>query len=214
VSGWPLVLRHADVKRVANHNASLLVLTGSIRLGMCELQDALIVRRNERYRKDGRFDLQQDPAIRTIAITKIDQLRLMDVDLGIIRAAGFKTQRDFYDDWLQRRSFIDPELEVRVCRFSMAEPVRLLHRRAHRGYTSDPRLAAQGEPEALSREDLSKLSNAATQRYEREHAREVARRRAASIRARRRDAERRGEWRMAIKLTEQLADLEKAARAA
>jgi hypothetical protein len=211
---WPLVLRHADVQRAVNRRAGRLILTGSVKRGICELQDALIVRRNERYRKNGRSDLQQDPTVATIAITEIDQLRLVDVDLGIIRAAGFKTQRDFYDDWLQRRSFIDLELEVRVCRFSMAEPVRLLHRRAHRGYTSDPRLAAQGEPEALSREDLSKLSNAATQRYEREHAQEIARRQANSIRARRRDAERRGEWRQAIKLTEQLADLEKAARAA
>lgn len=212
--GYPLVLRHADVQRIVNRSASLLILTGTVRPGTCQIQDALIVRRNERHRKAGRFDLQTDPIIRTVEITHVDTVRLIDLDLAIVRAAGFKIQRDFYDDWLERRGHIDPSLEVRVCRFVTVEPVRMLHRRVHRGYTTNPALAAHGEPAALTAGELAKLSNAATQRYERERRLELGRRQAESIKARRRLAEARGDYAEAVRLTEDLADLARQADAA
>lgn len=214
MTGYPLVLRHEDIKRVLNRNASRLILTGTVRPGAHHLQDAQIVRKNERHRKNGRHDLQQDPTVRHITITHVDTIPLIVVDLTIVLAAGFKTQRDFYDDWLARRHTIDPDLPVHVVHFSPAEPVRLLHRRLHRGYTTDPRQAAPGEPEALSAIDLKKYADTAAWRYEQQHRDEMARRQAESLKLRRRQAEARGDYEEAVLLTQELADLARHASAA
>lgn len=68
--GYPLVLRHADVQRIINRSASHLILTAAVKPGTHQIQDAQIVRRNERHRKQGRYDLQHDPTIRTVEVRR------------------------------------------------------------------------------------------------------------------------------------------------
>lgn len=166
-AGYPLILRHADITRVVNRNASRLILTRNMKLGSYELQDDHVVRRNERYRKDGRWDLMYDPGVVTIEISEITSMTLMDLNLAIVRAAGFKTQREFYDAWVEHRS-INPATQVRVCRFMLIEPVRMLHRNVHRGYTTNPGLAARDEPSALSVSELKRYADTARWRDDQE----------------------------------------------
>lgn len=210
MSAWPLEIPHADAQRVLK-GASVLIVTRSVKPGAYELQDALIVRRNARYRRDGRHDLQASPDVASIVVKTVDEMRLMDLDLAIVRAAGFKTQRDFYDDWYQRRGWIDGETLVRVCRVRIVEPVRMLHQRVHRGYTTDPTRAARDEPSALSASELRELAGAAHRRYEREHAAEIQRRELVSLMARWRQAAKAGNYAEAIRLSRQLARLRDAA---
>lgn len=213
MSAWPLEIPHADAQRILK-GASTLIVTRSVKPGAYDLQDALIVRRNARYRKDGRHDLQASPDVTSIVVKAVDEMRLMDLDLAIVRSAGWKAQRDFYDDWYQRRGWIDGETLVRVCRVRIVEPVRMLHRRVHRGYTTDPAKAVRDEPSALSASELRELAGAAHRRFEREHARELRDRAMSSLKARRRQAEKAGNYRESIRLTRQIEKLERGELAA
>lgn len=168
MSTWPLILPHADITRVVNRNASRLISTRTLKRGAYQLQDAHIVDRNARYRKDGRWDLHYDPGVVTVEISEVASTTLMALDLGVVRAAGFKTQRDFYDDWLERRGWVDPDLEIRVYRFSLTEPVRMLHRNVHRGYTTNTADAARDEPSALSVSELRRYADTARWRDDQE----------------------------------------------
>lgn len=181
---WPLILPHADAQRVAR-GASCLVLTCAAKPGPRTVQDALAVARNTRYVAAGRRDMQESPDVAEIEVIAVMELMLMELTLAIVRASGFKTQRDFFDDWYQRRRWIDPAQLVRVCEIRRIEPVRMLHRRVHRGYTTDPRLAAHGEPSALSAADLARYADTARWRDDLErrrvaHDRRISRRRRAA----------------------------------
>lgn len=138
-----LVLPHPDAVRVLK--ASTLILTRQVEFDVYEIHDGLTVRRNTRLRRDGRFDEQADPLVATIRFEQITETTLIGLDLKTIRSAGWKTQRDFYDDWLDRRHHIDPDEVVRACRFVHTEADRFLDRRLHRAYTTDPARAVIGE---------------------------------------------------------------------
>jgi hypothetical protein len=205
VNRWPLVLSHADVRRILQRHASSLVLTVRPKLGAYVVQDALTVRRNERLRKAGRGSEQQDPDVFTIEITDVAPMWLRDLDYAIVRAAGWQTQRDFFDDWLGRKGHIDPDQDVYVARFRPAERPRFLHRRTFSGYTFEPALAMHGEPEALSAEQLRDLSS--RQAVDRERRRELCRQRAQSIALRVRHAQREGKTDEVLALRDELERL-------
>jgi hypothetical protein len=175
VNPWPIILPHAQIARMLARRTSRLILTARLRPGTYHVHDALSVRQNERRRRAGRFTEQQDPTIFAITITGIRELALVDLDLVTVRAAGYRTQRDFYDDWLRRRHHLDPRETARVCAFAFEAPERYLHQRAHRGYTENPLQAARGEPAALSAAELADLSAGARRRHQ-QHQREDARR--------------------------------------
>jgi hypothetical protein len=168
MSGYPLILRHADITRVVNRNATRLILTRNIKPGVYELQDQHIVKRNDRYKKQGRWDLQYDPSVVSINVENVERLRLGDLTLGIVRGAGYRTQRDFYDDWFATRRSIDPDAQVRVARFMLVEAVRMLHRNVARGYTTNPREAVRDEPSALSESELKRYADTARWRDDQE----------------------------------------------
>ena len=209
MNSFPLVLPHADIRRILERHASRLVSTARARRGAYTIQDAITVRRNERLRKDGRPEEQQDPDICAIQITEVMPIALVDVDFRTVRACGFKTQRDFYDDWLERRRAIDPRQGVWSVAFHLVEQPRFLHRRTFGGYTTDPSMAMFGEPEALGAEDLKLLAGDARIRLERERQEELCRQQVRSISLRLRAAtkDRRPDEVLALKLElDRLAD--------
>lgn len=189
---FPLVLAHSQIRRMLERSTSRLVTPTRPHLGGYVVQDALTVRRNERKRKSGRADEQLTPDVCAITITAVDWSRLGDLDYRTIHSAGFRTQRDFYDDWFRRRQWIDVGQDVYVSSFHFIEPSRFLHYKTFGGYTTDPALSLPGEPEALSADDLQRLSAGARARYEREHRERIHLERARSISLRVREAARAG----------------------
>lgn len=161
MTGWPLLLPHDTIRRILNHNTRLLIHTRHLKPGEYQVQDEGLEQRNRQHRQEGRDDLQSDPNVVSIVITHVQRTTLLDIDLAMARAAGYRTQRDFYDAWLERRRVIIPGLEVLVHAFRLAETPRYLHERVHRGYTSDPARAARGEPEALDAMDLRRYADTA-----------------------------------------------------
>lgn len=192
VNRFPLVLAHSQIRRMLERRPSALVSTTRPRLGGYVVQDALTVRRNERFRRANRSDQQLSPDICAISITAVDWLTLGGLDYPTIHACGFRTQRDFYDDWLRRRQSIDVCQDVCVARFHFIEQPRFLHYKTFGGYTTDPALSMPGEPEALSADDLQRLSAGSRARYEREHRDRLHLERARSISLRVREATRAG----------------------
>jgi hypothetical protein len=189
---YPLVLPHADVRRILERHATRLVVTARAHRGAYTVQDAFTVRRNERLRKAGRLEEQSDPDVCALQITDVEPIALADVDYRTVRQCGFKTQRDFFDDWLARRRHIDPAQDVWSVGFQIIEQPRFLHKRTFAGYTSDPSLAMFGEPEALGAEDLRHLAGSARARLERERHEELRRQRARNLTVRYREALRLG----------------------
>jgi hypothetical protein len=161
MTGYPLVLRHADITRIVNRNATRLIVTRTIKPGIYTIHDQHVVRRNDRYKKQGRWDLQHDPSVVAINVETVERLRLGDLTLGIVRGAGYRTQREFYDDWYETHRTIDPESQVRVARFMLVEAVRMLHRNVARGYTTNTRDAVRDEPSALSESELKRYADTA-----------------------------------------------------
>lgn len=205
MSQFPLTLRHHDIRRLVEHKAHCLVLSRRLALGAVAINDARVEHRNNQARRQNRPDLQQDSHVMTVEIDDRREMRLMDLTLGIVMAAGFKTQRDFFDEWLQRRRWIDCELQVFVYSFHLVSDARYLHVRVHRGYTSYPSLAARGEPEALSKDELEELSRRARQRQEQDEAFQRQARRSIGLRAK--DAAVRGDLKTFGALSAELAAL-------
>jgi hypothetical protein len=168
MSGWPLVLRHADITRIVNRNATRLIVTRNVKPGVYTIHDQHVVRRNDRYKKQGRWDLQHDPSVVAINVESVERLPLGDLTLGIVRSAGYRTQREFYDDWYQTKRHLDPETQVRVARFMLVEAVRMLHRNVARGYTTNTRDAVRDEPSALSESELKRYADTARWRDDQE----------------------------------------------
>lgn len=158
MSQYPLALLHSHTRRILSQHATKLILTRRLPLGEQEIHDALIIRRNERHRRNGRPDLQQDPHVITVRLESRVSQPLLDLELMTVRQAGYPTLEDFYQDWLQRRRRIDTQQQVYVHVFQPIEQARYLHVRIHRGYTSDPAQAAWNEPQALSSVELDDLA--------------------------------------------------------
>jgi hypothetical protein len=187
-AGWPLVLPHQQIGRILNRRADRLVLTAHVRPGGYDVQDALALRRNERRRRAGRISELEDPIVFAIEIVHIHETTLLDLDLRTVCGAGYKTQRDFYDDWLRRRRHINPAQPVRVCHFNFRARERYLHRWVHRGYTTNPADAASFEPAALSAVELAELARDAARRLDRIRREDARRRRVRSLNVRLREA--------------------------
>lgn len=83
----------------------------------------------------------------------------------------------------------------------------LLARKSQYGYTSDPALAMFAEPEAVAPADLERLSRRAADRYAREHAEELAQRRARSIGTQVKEAARRYDFSAFERLGHELVSL-------
>lgn len=158
MSQYPLVLSHPQVRRIMDRNATSLILSRRLPLGEIDIHDSLTLQRNQRHRKSGRVDLQEDPLVMTVEIADREPMPLMELTLKMVRGAGHKTTEDFYCDWIERRRKIDVELQVYVYGFQRVSTARFLHVRVHRGYTSNAAQAARGEPEAISSDELEKLS--------------------------------------------------------
>lgn len=58
-------------------------------------------------------------AIGRFLVISIEQAKLMDLEFADARAEGFKTQRDFYDHWLQAYGHIDPDQRVWMIGFTV-----------------------------------------------------------------------------------------------
>ena len=211
---FPLVLPHSQIRRMLERHPSRFVSTTHRHRGSHTVQDALTVRRNERFRNAGRDDQQTSPDAFAITITAADLERLGGLDYLTIHACGFRTQRDFYDDWLRRRHAIDVHQDVYVVRFHFIEQSRFLHRKTFGGYTADPALSMPGEPEALSADDLERLGAGAWARYECEHRDEICLERARSISLRVREAARAGDYEEVLALRAELERLAAAMTAA
>ncbi len=175
---FPITVPHDQVGRILRKHASVLILTRRLRRERrYEIHDSLTVRRNARHRRAGRPDLQSDPRVLAIDVLAVEETTLFGLDLVTVRAAGFPTQRDFYDDWLRRRRRLELDLPVFVHTFLIAEEPRFLAARIHRGYTSDPEHAVLGEGEALGAAEQQEISRAAFERDDRirrEKAKEAA----------------------------------------
>jgi hypothetical protein len=102
----------------------------------------------------------------TIRVTGVRRCALRDLDFPACRAAGHRTQRDFFDAWYERHGIIDPDRVVTVAVFVLAEDARWLHRRVHRGYTHDPAESAD-YVQALDRADLERYADSARWRDDR-----------------------------------------------
>lgn len=179
-SRWPLVLPHAQIRRMVV-GASLLILSRQLTDDAYEVHDELAVRRNARHKRSGRSDLQTDPAMFVIEITDITERQLLDLDLLAVRQAGFKTLEEFYCEWLQRRRAIVVGLDVKLYTFRVAEDALYLHKRVHRGYTRNPNHAIPDEPQVVDREVLDRFAEDARDRYVAQHADELAKREARSL---------------------------------
>lgn len=179
---FPLVLPHAQVRRILDRKANRLIVTRQIKQGTYDVQDALAARRLDRYLKGPRMgEPPPSASVFAITVTEVWETTLTGLDFATIRAAGFKTQRDFYDEWIEWRRHIDPDELVRVCAFGFTDPGRFLHAKVHRGYTTNPAESARGEPQALSSGELKELAGDAARRFDRQRREEIRRRQARSL---------------------------------
>ena len=191
MANFPLTVHHDDARRIARANA--LILTRQVKLGVYDVQDALLVRQNERRRQIGAEDVA-DAIVARITIGYVYTVTLLQLNLSDVKAAGHKTQRDFFDVWLKRYSTIEPDTVVNVCRFEHAEPApRFLTAKPPYGITTRRDKAARGEPECVPSMELADLATANTRRYEETHNEDLRRRRAQSIAQLAKDAARRGD---------------------
>lgn len=109
------------------------------------------------------FDGDESPVRLTVLDVRdatLDELTLADA-----RACGFRTRAALIADWKSQH----PRTPyVRLVRFMVGDlrdaPRLLSASLARRNYTASPRLAADGEPEALSKEQLAAITTAARQR--------------------------------------------------
>jgi hypothetical protein len=156
----PILLSRGEIRRL-QRGAPLLVLANPRSgTGTYPVYELEVFRRNrDRHERSEAYRL-------TLEIEAVRSCRLHDLDYEIARRAGHRTQRDFYDCWLERYRCITPGQLVVVASVRVVDTPRLLHRQVHRGYTRNPSQAAFGEPEALSRDDLQRLSMRARERHE------------------------------------------------
>lgn len=151
-------LTHRAVRRLVEGKASVLILDSEWKIGRYDIADAAILRRNRRLRECGRFEEQEDETVLSIELRSHHRCPLLELDFKTIHRAGFRTSEDFYVDWREGRRRVDDDAQVNVYGFVAVAQERFLHTRVHRGYTSDPSLAARGEPEALSTDDLERVT--------------------------------------------------------
>lgn len=177
---WPLVLPHAQIRRMLDSH-HLLISTRDLHADAYEVHDASTVRLNYRRKRDGRSDLQDDPAVFVIEVTHVERRPLLDLDLVTVRRAGFKTLEDFYLDWIAAHRRVVVGSDVRLYTFAIAAEERYLHRRAHRGYTRNPGEAVRDEPQPIDSATTLRYAADARDRYAAEHADDIARREARAL---------------------------------
>ena len=180
---YPLVLPHVYVRRVLDRRASVLILTRRVSPGIYEIHDAQRVGRNRAHCRNGRPDLQTDPAVLTIEVVAVERYRAGDLPILLLRQAGYKTSDEFRGDWIARRRTFDAGREVLVCAFRITGD-RYLSIRPEHGYTSDPAQAAQGENGPIAALDQETLNRYARSAFERDDALRRERIRAAANHAR------------------------------
>lgn len=180
---WPLVLQHSDIRRMLVPKTQLLILSRALDQDAYEVHDAKVVRDNLRHKRRGMDELQQDPAVFLVEIADVDERRLLDLDLATLSLAGFEDFEDFYVEWLRRRRDLVLNLEVKLYTFEIVNAL-YLDQRVHRGYTRNPAHAVPDEPPVVDPAQLERYADDARERFETEHADEIAKRAAAS-RARR-----------------------------
>ena len=128
----------------------------------------MIDRRNQHATRTNQPERWQDPVVMAVEITQTVQAALADLDYPTIRATGFRTQRDFYDDWMARHHTIDPDRQVWVCWFTVIEDAWYLHHATDGGLTRDPSKAMKGEGQAVSPTELKLLGARAERKHETE----------------------------------------------
>lgn len=176
-ASFPIPLPHHHIRRMLERHATILIRTSSTRRGTYAIHDAMIDRRNHTRQPDE----WQDPVVVMIEIAAIIHTTLINLDYPTVRQTGFKTQRDFYDDWLQRHRQIDPDLNIWVCEFQVLEDAWYLHHATDGGLTRDPAKAMRGEGQAVSPDELRLLGARAERKRETERRTELARRQARSL---------------------------------
>lgn len=178
---FPLVLPHRHIRLILDRSATLLVLTRALKLDTYEVHDALTIRQNQRHKRGGRHELQDDPFVFSIEISDIQTTQLFELDLKTVRSTGHRTLEDFYLDWLSRRQQA-LNVDVSLYTFEILADVRYLHERVHRGYTRDPLQAPINDREpTLTADELNDLVADSHARYQADHAEELQRREAKSL---------------------------------
>lgn len=202
-----LTLPHKDARRLLNRRVQLLVLTRTLKPGTYEIHDQLISERNRAHVKANRQDLTTDSKIVTLEVGRREIRPLWHLGLQAVRQAGFQTQRDFYDHWLDLKGHV-PDVEVNLYPVRYVDPGRYLHEKVHRGYTTNPALGARGEFQALSVTELEELTARSKARWESEKANLRVMSQARSIAARIRYAAREGNSEAIKHLQGELAELQ------
>lgn len=89
-------------------------------------------------------------AVGRFVVVEAQMATLGQFTLEDAKAEGFKTQRDFFDRWMEMYDHIDPSQAVWVITFSLeSDPPRLLHKDSSHGYTDKRHDAMHDEPEAI-----------------------------------------------------------------
>jgi len=114
------------------------------------------------------------PAIARITVTSVQRGRISDYTDADAALEGFKNL-ELFTEWWGSLFPVDPADEVWKINFLLerAQPIRLLHRQSHKGYTDNHRLALADEPEAV---DDSTLARYVTENRQGDLARHVERR--------------------------------------
>jgi hypothetical protein len=111
-----------------------------------------------------------------LRILAIERQRVGDITEESVRREGFKTREDFEAAWRELHGAWEPEREVWAIVFvPLTDQVRLLAKDSSRGYTHDPRLALQQEPEAVDEEFTERNAREREEEFGRPYGMDAAR---------------------------------------
>lgn len=180
-SRFPLVLPHAQITRMVNGHR-LLILSRQLDADAYEVHDEQVIRHNRRHDRAAQPELKTDPTVFVIELTGMTETTIPDgLDLLTVRRTGIPTLEEFYREWLLRRRVMAVGLTVRLYEFEIAADAIYLHQRPHRGYTRNPANAVPNEPQAIEPTVLNQYAADARERYDAEHADEIAKRQGRSL---------------------------------
>lgn len=161
---FPIPLPPAHIRRILDRGATCLILTRQVQNRRYIIEDASVNRRNTQHARLGRRDLSTDPEAFIIEILGILTLPLSMLGYNACRDAGYRSQREFFDEWYARHGWIDPDQTVNVCHFQIVEDTRYLG--STRDYTRNQHDSIDPEAPALDKADLERYAGAARQRHE------------------------------------------------
>lgn len=162
---YPLVLQPAQIRRMLEPHASLLLLPRDPKKGVRDVHDAKVLRQNARLRKFGRVDEQQEPYRITIDVTTTSLHSIAGLKFADCRAAGYRSaspQPDLVAEWQEAHPRTLLDRPVWLCSFKIVEPVRLLAQRGD--YTSVPALALKDELPAVGEGWLKRFAKDAAEK--------------------------------------------------